>query len=85
MTYYDNRGVTATRSPNPAPVVLTLPYDVAVTLLGMTRRCSGSPDTSYRGHTDAIGTALMRAMPEANLDDAAARVRDGMRMNEMSR
>lgn len=64
--------VTATiHTPPPEPqpdrrvVTLTMPYDVAVTLLSMTHYVSGSPSESYRMHMDRLQTALYNA----NVDD----------------
>jgi hypothetical protein len=59
--------VTATvTTPPPKPVndprvvTLTMPYDVAVTLLDLTEHVGGTRDT-YRTHTDSIADAIVRA------------------------
>lgn len=51
-----------TPPPDPIPdrrvVTLTMPYDVAVTLLSLTRCIGGKWDTTYRLHTRMIQAAL---------------------------
>lgn len=60
------RQVTHTES----VVELVLDKNTAITLLSLTGKVGGEPQTTYRVHTDAIRAALLRLMPEYG--DAAA-------------
>ncbi len=55
---------TAKKIQGPALVQLTLTLPEARSLLVITYRVGGHPDTTMRRHTDAIAAAIHRAIPD---------------------